>query len=170
PDRPARELNLDLHRRQPLEHPVVPLVELAAHASLVTQTGETARLERASRRARQHEREPAPGEPLTDGSCLLAAPLGQRDVGQAGVSTSPAPLRLAVPDEDDVRQSSSSVSGPSECAVGSSSPELSPSRTRSARWRASSTWSASRIVSSVATTLRPTRTSRTTVLRSLSAM
>src|SRR5262249_11459069 len=127
PYRPSRLLGADLRGRQPLVRTVVPLVQVLVHSRLLVEARQPAGLERPRRGARQHECEPPPGELVADRPCLPPPALRQGNVRAAGVASGAAPFGLAVPDEDDLpgtgaaRQRSSSVSGPSECAVGWSS-------------------------------------------------
>src|SRR5215212_1008208 len=102
PERPGRAPLADLVCLEPFVLAVVPLDQLGAPLRLVREPGKAAGVYCALERARKNMLERALGEPAAKQLALLPPVVGQRDVGLAGVLTGNGPLRLAVPDEDDL--------------------------------------------------------------------
>ena len=100
PQRPARALGADLRRRPALVVAVVDLGQVGLDLGRVA--GQPRGLARANARRREHERELAARQPLTQRAGGLAAALGERDVGGGGVPAGEAPLRLPVTDQDEL--------------------------------------------------------------------
>src|SRR5215208_7112322 len=106
PERPAWALLADLGRGSPLVVAVVPLAQVVPPLRDVAVAGEPARLRSALEGALQDESELPLAEVRAERLRLLPPAVGERDVGAAGVLAGAAPLRLPVPDEDDLRPAS----------------------------------------------------------------
>jgi hypothetical protein len=93
---------------------VVPFEQVGIDLGLVAVAGQLRGVAGAAQRADEDEREPAPGEEAPGALGLLAAGVGEREVGDAGVLPRLGPRRLAVTDQDDLvvtQESTSDSSG-----------------------------------------------------------
>src|SRR5919198_1363441 len=96
PRRPARPLLPDVGGGEAVVGAVVPLHQIGLEFGLVAVAGQPGGLQRPFQRADQDESEPFPGQPGTEPLGLAAPPVGEGDVGPAGVLAGGGPLPLAV--------------------------------------------------------------------------
>jgi len=101
-DRPARILSPDLRSRTSLERSVIPFRKVVVDLKTIAESGNPARFEGPSSRAREDERERMAGKLTSDRPRLVAPEVGERHVGPAGVAPQPSPFRFAMPDEPDL--------------------------------------------------------------------
>src|SRR4029079_6095894 len=85
PDGPARDLAQDVRPRPPLVDAVVVLAQIVERLDPLAEAREPGGLLRAGHRAHHHAAERPPREGAPDLASLIAAGVGQRDVGPAGV-------------------------------------------------------------------------------------
>ena len=99
PDVPAGVFGADFLRGFALVDAVVPLAQALVDDGLIAIPGDRAGLASALHGAAQHAGEWGAGEVVTQFLGALAAVVGQRDVGAAGVRAGERPRGLAVADE-----------------------------------------------------------------------
>ena len=105
PEAPAGKLLSNLDGLAPLVGAVVPLHELVPLRCSLSEPRQAAGLGGAHERARENDLEPTASQLSSQSERPLAPALGQRDVGASGVLPAPAPLRLRMPDENDLGRS-----------------------------------------------------------------
>ncbi len=101
---PARPLRADLGGPPALVRAVVPLGQVGDDLGDRREAGQLAGAAGARERADQDAREGQPPEPIAEVGRVPLAPLGQGQVGPAGVPVGDRPGRLAVPRQVDFRK------------------------------------------------------------------
>src|SRR5262245_2736460 len=91
----------DLHRREALELAVVEFAQALVQLDPLTESGERARLDRATHRAREDVVERPPRKQLADRDGLEPPLRRERDVGASRVLSRDRPLGFAVSDQPD---------------------------------------------------------------------
>ncbi len=99
PQRPVWPLLADVRRSFAFVCTIVPFLKAGLNLGNVAVTRKPARLSRALQRAGQNKRKPASLEMSANQGRPPLPPDSQRYIGPAGVSTCPAPLGFAVPNQ-----------------------------------------------------------------------
>ena len=100
-EEPARTLGQDIGGAAALILPVIPFGQVGIGFGQTAEPGQLGCPSRALRRAGERFGEPRCAQPLPEGARLLLAPLGQRQIGAAGMLAGEAPSGFAVPGEID---------------------------------------------------------------------